>query len=96
MLYEPYVPRQVTTFTSSYSTLTTKADEYVVLGDNRLDSEDSREFGTVRRNEIWAIVDAAFSEPSILKTPEYRLLLRTRKPFALAKAIQIEQVPDGK
>jgi hypothetical protein len=54
MLYEPYIPRQVTTFAYRHPTLT-----------------------------------------SILKTPQYRLLLRTKKPFALAKAIQIERVSDG-
>jgi signal peptidase I len=95
MLYEPYVPRQVMTFSAMYTTLGTKADEYVVLGDNRLDSEDSREFGIVRRSEIGAIVNVACLEPRILKAPQYRLLSRTKKPFALAKAIQLERVRDN-
>jgi signal peptidase I len=94
MLYEPYLPRQVTTFSARYASLTTRADEYVVLGDNRLDSEDSREFGTVQRSEIGAIVDAPFSQPRTLATHRYRLLLRTKKPFAVTRAIQIERVQD--
>ena len=95
MLYEPYLPLHVTTFYSGYVTLTTKADEYVVLGDNRIESEDSREFGAVRRSNISAIVNVPFSQPRILATPRYRWLMRTKKPFALAKAIQIERMPDG-
>lgn len=38
--------------TSDYSLITLKADEYFVLGDNRLVSKDSRYFGPVKKEDI--------------------------------------------
>ena len=49
-LDEPYVPRRGTTGSRTYARLA--ADEYFVLGDNRLGSEDSRTWGPITLDSI--------------------------------------------
>ena len=51
-LREPYVPRQYRD-NRSYPDTVLKADQYFVLGDHRLISSDSRDFGPVSRNLIY-------------------------------------------
>ena len=49
---EPYVPRRYRD-NRSYPDTVLKADQYFVLGDHRLISSDSRDFGPVSRNLIY-------------------------------------------
>ena len=51
-LREPYVPRRYRD-NRSYPDTVLKADQYFVLGDHRLISSDSRDFGPVSRNLIY-------------------------------------------
>jgi len=63
-LIEPYLPKFTYTFKRDQSNERTvawqlKADQYFVLGDNRLHSADSRHYGPLARNQIHRIVDIA-------------------------------------
>jgi len=55
LLDEPYVAPENRS-TESWGPVTVPADEYFVMGDNRRNSSDSRVWGTVRREAIWAKV----------------------------------------
>jgi signal peptidase I len=58
-LHEPYLgPHFTVNGASGITTLTLKQDQYYVLGDNRQDSLDSRDFGAVSRSMITAKVVA--------------------------------------
>lgn len=56
LLKEPYLPTDITTSPGSFlyenNKLTVPQREYVVLGDNRSHSSDSREWGTVKKDEL--------------------------------------------
>jgi len=55
MLTEPYLPKYTYTFPDErgeVSIFRTGSDEYLVLGDNRTRSIDSRFYGPVKRNQI--------------------------------------------
>jgi signal peptidase I len=56
LLVEPYLPKHTYTFPSEParrgSSLALGEDEYFVLGDSRLRSSDSRNYGAVRRSKI--------------------------------------------
>ena len=52
ILKEPYVKIDKTFPPRPAYTVTLKADEYLVFGDNRLVSQDSRIFGPIKREEI--------------------------------------------
>ncbi len=60
-LTENYLPTEIKTSAGSYlgegKTITLKENEYLVFGDNRAHSRDSREFGPIKRN---AIIGKAF------------------------------------
>lgn len=56
-LREPYLPCNVTTLAPRKEpTFRLRKDEYVVLGDNRAVSDDSRTFGIVHRKEIVGVL----------------------------------------
>ena len=57
MLREQHLSDGQGTFAWKYDQLTPRDDEYVLLGDNRLSSQDSREFGVVARDRIIAGID---------------------------------------
>ena len=56
-LRENYLPAGQGTFAWKYDQLKPQDDEYVLLGDNRMTSQDSREFGVVGRDRIIAGID---------------------------------------
>jgi len=73
MLREDYLPDFQTTFSWDCNQLTTTASAYVVLGDNRLTSEDSRHYGIIARNKILALIDTPPSQSRFLDQPRYRI-----------------------
>ena len=75
MLREGYLPECQTTFSWQCNELTAGAGEYVVLGDNRLTSEDSRHYGIISRSRIVALIPAPRSWARLLDRPEYRIRL---------------------
>ena len=74
MLYEPYLSETQTTFSWNRDSVVTYQDEYVVLGDNRLVSQDSREYGAVSREQIIGTIDLPFIPAQFLDRPKYRIL----------------------
>ncbi|MCL5676140.1 MAG: signal peptidase I [Patescibacteria group bacterium] len=56
LLNEPYLSQTVMTYAGAFlhetQDFTVPDKEYIVMGDNREHSSDSREWGTVKRNEI--------------------------------------------
>jgi signal peptidase I len=61
-LAEPYLPKFTYTFKRDQSTESSiswhlKGEQYFVLGDNRLQSADSRHYGPLTRNRLHRIVD---------------------------------------
>jgi signal peptidase I len=79
MLLEAYLPECQTTFSWNYNELTVGDDGYVVLGDNRLTSEDSRSYGIIHRNEIVATIDAPPAAAQLLDTPRYRIAKASKR-----------------
>jgi signal peptidase I len=73
MLLEPYIPDQVTTYSWERSSLSTKDDQYVLLGDNRAASEDSRSYGPISRSQIIGTVDLSSPQAELLDNPRYRI-----------------------
>ena len=73
MLYEPYLLQSVTTYSWECQTLVTTNDEFVLLGDNRLISEDSRQHGVVLRREIIGVLQTPWIAPELLDKPHYRI-----------------------
>jgi signal peptidase I len=80
MLYEPYLLQCVLTFSWDRQSLATKKDEYVLLGDNRLTSEDSRQCGVIPRSQIIAISELDCAAPELLDQPHYRITRREDPP----------------
>ena len=74
MLWEDYLPECQTTFSWDFNQLTATPSAYVVLGDNRLTSEDSRAYGIIPRNKILALIDSPISGARLLDRPRYRIL----------------------
>ncbi|MBI4049443.1 MAG: signal peptidase I [Candidatus Doudnabacteria bacterium] len=80
VLEESYLPNQGLTFPHNTAliggkkSLTLGQDEYLVLGDNRLASSDSRDWGVLKQEEIVGRVFIRvlpLTEFSRFKTPEY-------------------------
>ena len=80
MLYEPYLPISQTTFSWNRDTIATRDEEYVVLGDNRLVSQDSREYGVVSRKQIIGVIDLPCLPARFLDRPRFRILAGLRNP----------------
>jgi signal peptidase I len=74
MLYEPYLPESQTTFSWTRDAVVTHENEYVVLGDNRLVSQDSREYGAVSRSQIIGTIDLPCKQAQFLDRARYRIL----------------------
>jgi len=85
MLYEPYLLQCVTTFSWECQSLATKKDQYVLMGDNRLLSEDSRQYGVIPRGQIIALIEMDCAVPEMLDRPHYRI---TRREDAAAERYQ--------
>jgi signal peptidase I len=82
MLREPYLPEEVTTYSWGRECLVTQEDEYVLLGDNRLVSTDSRDYGVISRKDIVAVLDIPCGPPRLLQEPEFRIKVhRNRGAF---------------
>jgi len=80
MLYEPYLPEAQTTFAWQHETISPGDYEYVVLGDNRLISQDSREYGVVPRSQIIGVLDLSCPQVRFLAQPRYRILASSSDP----------------
>lgn len=52
LLVEPYINEAIKTYSYTVDKVNVGADEYYVLGDNRLASKDSRSFGPVNKSFI--------------------------------------------
>jgi signal peptidase I len=78
MLREPYLGPDTTTFSWEKRSLVAGDDEYVLLGDNRLVSRDSRSFGPIPRGQIVGIVDVSSPRPQFKAVPEFRCLPQRR------------------
>jgi signal peptidase I len=66
MLYEPYLPKYTFTFPDERRdtfVFRLENEEYLVLGDNRTFSVDSRSYGPIERSRIKSRVPRATSEP---------------------------------
>lgn len=66
LLFEPYLPRYTLTAPDQrrqQNKFELGADEYFVMGDNRLYSSDSRYYGPVRRNHIKSRISAPHNDP---------------------------------
>jgi signal peptidase I len=57
LLPEPWLPKVGTTYTANFPTVKVPANDYFVMGDNRVDSCDSRIWGPVERSYIVGKVD---------------------------------------
>ena len=57
VLPEPWLPHGASTFTSNFGPVKIPANQYFVMGDNRVASCDSRMWGTVERSYIVGKVD---------------------------------------
>jgi hypothetical protein len=70
-LEEAYQPTNVLTPAASAGALLAAGpDEYIVMGDNRRESEDSRAYGPIRRSRICGRVTSStsrFHQSSILR-----------------------------
>ena len=73
------LPEYQTTFSWNYNELTTGDAEYVILGDNRLTSEDSRSYGIIRRKEIVAAIQAPSAQSQFLDQPRYRITKASKR-----------------
>ena len=80
MLRENYLPACQTTFSWNHEQLTTQNDEYVLLGDNRLTSLDSRDYGVVKRSKIIACIEGPSAPAQLLPHPYYRLTKDGHQP----------------
>jgi len=54
-LSEPYLPKS--TYSSDFSPVRIPANSYWVMGDNRVNSKDSRVFGVISRADITAVIE---------------------------------------
>jgi len=73
MLREPYIPEQTTTYSWGQKGLSAGNDGYVLLGDNRVASMDSRDYGVVLRSRIIAVLDLPPAPAKLLPEPRYRI-----------------------
>ena len=74
MLREPYIPEQWTTFSWNHERIALGPDQYLVLGDNRPSSQDSRDYGPVLRSDIIGTIQVAHAPIEFLATPYYRIM----------------------
>ena len=95
MLRERYLPDSETTFSWKYDQLTTQEGQYVVLGDNRLTSLDSRDYGVVSRDRIVATINLPFVSPELLDHPQYRLTNITLATFSKVAPRAVGGLPRG-
>jgi len=73
MLREMYLPECQTTFSWKHEQLVAQADEYVLLGDNRLTRQDSREYGVIKRSSIIGKIELPSPPAQFLPHPSYRI-----------------------
>jgi len=78
MLREPYLRSETTTFCWDKQSIVAGADDYVVLGDNRLTSQDSRSFGPISRDRIVGILEVHSPRARLQARPEFRLIPKCR------------------
>ena len=97
-MYEPYLPEHTYTFKNEESDELPAewqlgADEYFVLGDNRFESRDSRDFGAVDWKHIMRVVNLPGNEPR----PGFRaiLLLGSGTTVSVVNSLRQDRSPNG-
>lgn len=77
ILKESYLPSDIFTSSADGFQKSLNSDEYLVFGDNRKNSLDSREFGPVSKKLIIGKVWFSFKTFKIFPKPQYNVLLPT-------------------
>lgn len=95
ILKEPYtlhsLPTYGNAFLSDCVAYTVPADSYVVMGDNRTVSYDSRVIGFIRKDEIEGVIKTKVVEEYASDTEKTQILKKTINPAALVAALNKER-----